>query len=207
MDATPDELRSEVEARRAHLAHNVDRLADRITPSRVAHRQADAARSKLTGIKERVMGTAHDTGTAAHRATAAAGTTAAQIGDTVQQTPAQLRRQTQGSPLAAGIIAFGAGLLAAALLPTSKAEERGGAMLRDHPELLEPVKQAATQAARDVRDEMREPATDALQAVKSTAQDAVDSSRSAAQDAGRRTAGDLKATGQEAAQEIRRPTT
>ncbi|MEV8100297.1 DUF3618 domain-containing protein [Kitasatospora sp. NPDC085879] len=134
MGATPDELRTEVEARRAHLARSVDRLADRVTPSRVAHRKADAARSRVTGIKERVMGTAHDTGASTHRA-AAAGTaesvgatakdTATQIGDGLQP-PAKLRRQTQGSPLAAGIMAFGAGLLAAALLPASAAERAAG---------------------------------------------------------------------------------
>ncbi|MFI8086408.1 DUF3618 domain-containing protein [Kitasatospora sp. NPDC086009] len=214
MGATPDELRSEVEARRAHLARNVDRLADKVAPGRVAHRQAEAARDRITGIRERVMGTVHDTGSSAQRAAAATGEgvehlgetakeTAAQIGDAVQQTPAQVRRRTQGSPLAAGLMAFGAGLLAAALLPTSKVEEQGGAKLREHPELLEPAKQAAVEAVQEVRDELREPAGDAVRAVKSTAQDAAQTSKGAAQDAGQRTAHDLKAAGQEAADEIR----
>ncbi|GAA4838169.1 DUF3618 domain-containing protein [Kitasatospora terrestris] len=214
MGATPDELRGEVEARRAHLAHNVDRLADRITPSRVAHRQADAARQKMTGIKERVMGTAHDTNASAQHAAAAVGDTAGhltdtakdtagQIGGAIQQTPAKLRRQTQGSPLGAGIMAFGAGLLAAALIPTSRPEQRAGAMLREHQEVLEPVKEAAVDAVREVRNELREPAADALEAVKSTAQEAADTTKGAAQDAGRRTAEELKETGQETAAEIR----
>ena len=214
MGATPDELRGEVEARRAHLAQNVDRLADRITPSRVAHRQADAARQRITGIKERVMGTVHDTGASTHRAAVAAGDTgehlgesarqtAAQIGDAVQQAPARVRRQTQGSPLAAGVVAFGAGLLAAALLPTSKAEQQGGEKLREHAEALEPVRRAAVEAVHEVRDELREPAAGAVEAVKDTAQEAVDTSRTTAWEAGQRTAHDLRGTGRDAADDVR----
>ncbi|GHE27951.1 hypothetical protein GCM10018781_80540 [Kitasatospora indigofera] len=218
MGATPDQLRGDIDARRAHLAHNVDRLADRVTPSRVAHRQADAAHRKMTDMKERVMGTAQDAGASTHRAAAAVGDTAerladttrdtaAQIGDAVQQAPAQLRKQTKGSPMAAGIMAFGAGLLAAALLPTSEVEEQGGAKLREHAELLEPAKQAAVEAVQDVREELREPAADAVQAVKDSAQDATDTTTDAVQDAGQRTARDLKATGQDAAREVQQSRT
>ncbi|MFE2914802.1 DUF3618 domain-containing protein [Kitasatospora indigofera] len=217
MGATPDQLRNEIDARRAHLAHNVDRLADKVTPSRVAQRQADAAHQKITGLKERVMGTAQDTGTATHRAAAAVGDTAerlggtakdtaAQIGDSVQQAPAQLRRQTKGSPVAAGIMAFGAGLLAAALLPTSEVEQQGGAKLREHADLLDPAKQAAVEAAQDIRDDLREPAADAVQAVKTSAQDAAVTTKDAAQEAGQHTAHDLKDTGQDAVDEVRQQT-
>ncbi|MCG6494312.1 DUF3618 domain-containing protein [Kitasatospora sp. A2-31] len=228
MGSTPDQLREQIETRRAHLAHNVDRLADRITPSKVAHRKVDAAQRRLTGMKERVMGTAHDTAdttrgvagsvtdtaaqlvdTAKDTATRVGSTakdTATDIGDTVQQAPAQIRRQTQGSPLAAGIIAFGAGLLAAALLPSSRVEAQAGTTLREHAdEVLESAKQTAVSAAQDMRDELREPAAQALDAVKSTAQDAAQAGKEAAQDAGRQTARDLKDTGQEAVQDVRRP--
>ncbi|MGW4895390.1 hypothetical protein ACWEQL_24440 [Kitasatospora sp. NPDC004240] len=61
--------------------------------------------------------------------------TATDIGDSIQRAPAQIRRKTQGSPLALGLMAFGAGLLAAALLPSTKAEA------------LEAVKSTAQDAA------------------------------------------------------------
>ncbi|WP_051813006.1 DUF3618 domain-containing protein [Kitasatospora sp. MBT63] len=210
MGSTPDQLREEVEARRAHLAHNVDRLADKITPSKVAHRRVDAAQQKMTGIKERVMGTAHDTadsaaGRAAHLRDAATDT-AADIGDTLQQAPARIRRETTGSPLAAGIMAFGAGLLTAALLPGSSVEKQAGAKLREHAdEVLDPAKQVAMDAAHDVRDELREPAAQALDVVKSTAQDAAQTSKETIQDAGQQAARDLRTTGQRAAQDVSRP--
>lgn len=227
MGSTPDQLREEIETRRTHLAHNVDRLADRITPGKVAHRKVDAAQRRLTGMKERVMGTAHDTAGATRGAAdgvtdkaaqlrdtakdtvahvgSTAKDTAADVGDTVQQAPARIRRQTQGSPLAAGIMAFGVGLLAAALLPSSRAEAQAGAALREHADtVLEPAKQAAVSAAQDIRDDLREPAAQALDAVKSTAQDAAQAGKEATQDAGRQAAHGLKDTGQAAVQEIRR---
>ena len=215
MGATPDELRSEVEARRAHLARNVDLLADKITPGRIAHRKADAAQQRLTSIKERVMGTTHDTADTAHtladsagdkaaRLGTAAKDTAAQAGDSIQQAPAQLRSRTQGSPLAAGVMAFGAGLLAAALIPTSRTEKEAGVHLAEHADaIVGPVKQTALDAVQEVREELRGPTSDAVEAVKSTAQDAAQTTKDTAVDAGRHTAQDLKAAGQGAVDDVR----
>ncbi|MGW4808949.1 DUF3618 domain-containing protein [Kitasatospora sp. NPDC004272] len=214
MGATPDELRNEVEARRAHLAQNVDRLADRITPSRVVHRRADAARRTMTGIKERVMGPVHDSAASTRHAADATGDTAArlgrtaqggaaQLGESVRRAPEQVRRRTQGSPLGAGLVAFGAGLLAAALLPASRIEERGGERLREHPELLEPVKRAALDTAREVRDDLHDPAARAVRSVEAAARQAADTTAAAARDAGQHAAQELRATGRETAHEVR----
>ncbi|MFF8268518.1 DUF3618 domain-containing protein [Streptomyces sp. NPDC016562] len=214
MGTTPDELRTDVEHRRAHLAHNVDLLADKLTPRRVAQRKAASVRHGLTGVKERVMGTAHDTahsvaggtGRVADSVTETAKEAVGTVGETLQQAPAQVTRQTQGSPLAAGIMAFGAGMLAAALLPTTEAEERAGQQLRQHSDqLLEPVKQVAAEAAHEVKEEMRQPATDAVEAVKSSAQSAVETTTDEAQSAGRETAEGLREVGRDAAQEVRGP--
>jgi gas vesicle protein len=209
---TPDELRNDVESRRAHLAHNVDRLADRVTPSKVARRKVDSVRDHVSGVKERVMGTAHDaahgTSGSLHQAADSVTETAAEVGGNVQETvrraPAQIKRQTQGSPLAVGLMAFGAGMLAAALLPTTAVEERAGQQLRDHADdVLEPVKQTAVQAAQEVRDELREPVADAVQSVKGTAQEAVSTTTRHAQQAGSETADGLRQVGRDTAEEVR----
>ncbi|MFE8911099.1 DUF3618 domain-containing protein [Streptomyces globisporus] len=213
MGTQPDELKSDVEHTRAHLAHNVDRLADKVTPGKVARRKAAATQQRITRVKERVMGTASDTTAAgtqsvadtAQQAGEVAKNTADQVGRSVRQAPDHITQQTQGSPVAAGIIAFGAGMLAAALLPTTDAEERVGAHLRDHSdELLEPVKQTAQGIAQDVKEEMREPAVEAVEAVKSSAQDAVQTTKQKAQDAGQETGTGLREVGQEAAREAGR---
>ncbi|MEU0088571.1 DUF3618 domain-containing protein [Streptomyces sp. NPDC006274] len=234
MGTQPDELRSEVEHTRAHLARNVDLLADRVAPRRIARRKADSAQHRLRGIKEHVMGsakesrsgmssTAHsvaDTAgqgadqmsekakatagkardTAAGKAKDTAGRakeTAGQLGSTAQQAPARMRERTQGSPLAAGVMAFGAGMLAAAFLPSSKAEERVGEQLREHSgELLEPVKQTA----QEVQEGIRGPANEAVEAVRSAAQDAARTTKDETRSAGQDTAQGLRAVGKDETQ-------
>ncbi|MGW6915610.1 DUF3618 domain-containing protein [Kitasatospora sp. NPDC054939] len=219
MGTTPDQLRSHVEARRAHLAHNVDLLADRMAPRRIAHRRVDATRKRLTSVKESVMGSAtdatHSTGdtarTAADTATRTAenlghavGDATSQMSEAVQQAPAQLRRGTRGNPIAAGLVAFGAGMLAAALLPVSEAEERAGAQLREHgSELIEPVKQTATDIVQDVKEGMREPAAQAAASIRSTAQEAVQTTKDTGQEAAQAAADDLRRAGHDAAQQTR----
>ncbi|MFD5932472.1 DUF3618 domain-containing protein [Streptomyces sp. NPDC060333] len=212
MGTTPDELRTDVEYRRTHLARNVDLLADRMTPSKVAQRKVDSMRHRASGVKERVMGTAqntaHGTSGTLHQAADSVTETAKEVGanvqETVQQAPAQVKRQTQGSPLAAGLIAFGAGMLAAALLPTTKAEEHAGQQLKAHSEeLLEPVKQTALQAAQEVREDLKEPVAEAIESVKGTAQEAVSTTTEHAQTAGQETADGLRQVGQDTAAQVR----
>ncbi|MBT2467472.1 DUF3618 domain-containing protein [Streptomyces sp. ISL-66] len=212
MGTTPDELRNDVEYRRAHLARKVDLLADRMAPRKVARRKVSSMRHQVSGVKERVMGTAQDAahGTAGSlgQATDSIAETAKEAGssvqEAVQQAPSQIKRQTQGSPLAAGLIAFGAGMLASALLPTTEVEERAGQQLREHSEeLLEPVKQTALHAAQEVREELREPAAQAVESVKSTAREAVATTTDHAQSAGEETAEELRQVGRNTAEEVR----
>lgn len=221
MGTETDGLRRDVDDTREHLARNVDLLADRVVPGRVARRKIDATQSRLTGIKERVMGTAHsgggaltDTahqvsqqaGHAAGRAGGAVADTASAVGDATQHAPERVRRQTQGSPLAAGVIAFGAGLLVAALLPTTAAEEQIGGQLREHADdLVEPSKQTAAKAARDVRDELREPAAEAVRTVKDSATESARTTGDHARQAGQETAEGLRSTAGDGAAEVRGP--
>ncbi|MER5634654.1 DUF3618 domain-containing protein [Streptomyces nitrosporeus] len=211
MGSQPDELKAEVEDTRAHLARDVDRLADRVAPGKVARRKAGAARHRLTGVRERVMGAAgsardataenaqslsESASGAAEQARETARHAAGQVGGTVRSAPGQVTEQTQGSPLAAGVIAFGAGMLAAALLPTTAAEERAGAQLRDHSdELLGPVRQAAQEAGQEVKEEMRGPATEAVDSLRSTAEEAVQTTRQQAQESGQDAATGLREVG------------
>ncbi|MEU2562924.1 DUF3618 domain-containing protein [Streptomyces longispororuber] len=170
MGPTPDELRQETEETRAHLSDSVDRLAERISPQRVVRRRASSARHRATAVRDRVMGTAHTT---ASRTGGTVEDATGRVREQAGQVPDQLRERTQGSPLAAGLIAFGAGLLTGALLPATSAEARVGRQVREHsPELLEPVRETAREAVRGAGQELREPAREAARAVKDTARDA-----------------------------------
>ena len=58
MGTSPDQMWAVIEATRGRLATDVDRLADRTSPRRVARRRTRRMRGAVSGMRERVMGTA-----------------------------------------------------------------------------------------------------------------------------------------------------
>ena len=145
-------------------------------------------RSAASQTADRVSRTASSAASSVQDAAAsAAGTVqdaASTAADAVQQAPQAIRRQTRGNPLAAGLIAFGAGWLVSSLLPASRREQE----LADQAKQVaqEKVQPVLQQVAGEVGDNLREPAQQAVDSVKATAQDAketvADEGRSAAQD-------------------------
>lgn len=113
------------------------------------------------------MGTAADAADQTQHATAT-------VGDTVSEAPSMVAERAKGSPVAAGLIAFGLGLLASSLIPASKAEQRAAQAVRD---TAEPVLQELADAATETAQNLQEPAQQALQEVTSTASDALDTVR------------------------------
>src|SRR3954449_1867349 len=198
----PDVIRRQIEDTRRELSYDVDALNEKVNPARVVDRRVTAAKGRLSSVKERVMGSAHDTtssaqGMASDAAGSVQGAASSAVGTVqdaassavgaVQQAPDAVVRQTQGNPLAAGLIAFGVGWLVSSLMPVSEKEtqlaQQAEAALREHKDaLLEPAKQAGQQMA----DELKPAAQQAVDQVKSTAQDAAstvkDQGQSAVQD-------------------------
>lgn len=168
MSENPDVIRADIEATRARLGTNVDAVADKVTPSHIVQRQADKVKENVKdavfGVKEKVMGTAdHAAGTAgAHFSDAGAA-----IGDA----PTQVKTKTQGNPLAAGLIAFGAGLLVSSLIPASQQEREAADALKT---AAEPLTSELTEAAKHVAEGLKEPAQAAMDNVKATATDATE---------------------------------
>jgi Protein of unknown function (DUF3618) len=198
----PDVIRRQIEDTRRELSYDVDALNEKVNPARVMDRRVSAAKGRMTRMKERVMGTASDTTTQAQgmasntagsmqdAASSAADTVqsaASSAATAVQQAPDTIVRQTQGNPLAAGLIAFGVGWLVSSLLPSTEkekqlAQQAESAVRENKDTLLEPAKQVA----QEVTEQMRPAAQQAVEEVKSTAQDAAQSvkeeGRAAAQD-------------------------
>jgi uncharacterized protein YjbJ (UPF0337 family) len=171
MAEEPDRLRQDIEGTRASLSRDVDALADKTSPKRVAQR-------RWTSVKEKVMGTSDH---ARHAAGDAAGTVqdaASQVGESVKQAPRAVARQTQGNPLAVGIIAFGAGMLAATLIPVTDAERRAGQQLKENAgEVTDRVKDVASEMKDDLSGSVQHAAAE----VKATAQDAAQTTKQQAQ--------------------------
>lgn len=196
MGQTPDEIRNEIEATRADLRDDVDRIADRTSPKRIAQRRTDRVRSRAHDLKERVMGAAPDRETfheAGQRAQETAHTvrdsvkgTAEQAAETVRSVPGQTARQTQGNPLAAGLIAFGVGLLAGSVISESQAERRAARRLKEQMGgAVEPVKQSVMESAQRVKEDARESAQHAAGQVKESAAEAGQATRESTQEQAR----------------------
>jgi vacuolar-type H+-ATPase subunit H len=195
MGSRPEELRTEIERTREELAYDVDRLADRTVPTRVAGRKWEGAKNRVRSVTDRVMGardTARDKASAvgdkAQEAASRAGDKAQEaahdVADTVRQTPDTVARQTRGNPLAVGLIAFGVGLLTASLLPETEAEKRaGGAVAERSGDLVDKAKETA----REMVDELGGTAREAADQVRETAREAAQHTAEQAKESGRTT--------------------
>ena len=175
MSENPDVIRADIEATRARLGTNVDAVADKVTPSHIVQRQTDKVKENVKdavfGVKEKVMGAADHTADNVHSAKDSAGSHLGDAGAAIGDAPAQLKTKTQGNPLAAGLIAFGAGLLVSSLIPASQKEREAADALKS---AAEPLTTELTDAAKHVAEGLREPAQEAMQNVKATAADATD---------------------------------
>jgi hypothetical protein len=207
----PDEIRADIERTRATLSDDVDNLAESVKPKSVARRQVDKVKDAVGGVKDRVMGSDEDdysSSTVGGKASAAKDAVAdkayatkdavadkayaakdtvsekaSEASEAAREAPATVKRKTQGNPLAAGVIAFGLGMLVSSLIPSSEKERQAVSQLQEN---LEPVKQKATEVARDMGESLKPAAQEAAESVKGTAQEGVESvkqeGQSAAQD-------------------------
>jgi hypothetical protein len=175
MSENPDVIRADIEATRARLGTNVDAVADKVTPSHIVQRQTDRVKENVKdavfGVKDKVMGVADHTADHVHSATGSAGAHVSDAGSAVAAAPGQLKHKTQGNPLAAGLIAFGAGLLVSSLIPASQKEREAADALKS---AAEPLTTELTDAAKQVAEGLKEPAQEAMENVKATATDATD---------------------------------
>ncbi|MBP1785087.1 MULTISPECIES: DUF3618 domain-containing protein [Micromonospora] len=202
MSTDPEQIRREIEATRNNLSSDVDALAYKVSPGRIVDDRKQRVRSALTNVKDKVMGTAsdlgHGTGHAAHsvgdHASSMASTVgdkahsaAATVGDAAHRAPQVVRRKSEGNPIAAGVIAFGVGMLVSSLIPATRREQQVAAQVKEKAaEHGGVVKEKLGEVAGELKEELREPAQHAAESVKATAQDAAyavkDDGRAAAQD-------------------------
>lgn len=220
----PDEIRAEIERTRYELGQDVDALAEKVSPTKAVSRQTNRVKDGLVNVKENIMGSpdhhrhepsmgdrahamADDARASMHGAADQARGYMDQAGDrvsgwaddaqhAVQQAPAQLRGRTAGNPLAAGLIAFGAGLLVSSLIPASRVEQRAAEGLKEQ---AAPLVDEAKQVAQQLREDLEPVARDAAQSVKESATEAVDHVKADGADK----AQDLKAESQDAARQVK----
>ncbi|HKU12347.1 MAG TPA: DUF3618 domain-containing protein [Sinomonas sp.] len=171
MSENPEAIRADIEQTRRRLGYDVDAVADKVTPSHIAHRQTEKIKGAMTNVKDRVMGAAEDTADNTRGALSDAG-------DAVGHAQQRVTQKARGNPLAAGLIAFGAGLLVSSLIPPSQKEQELAQTLK---EKAEPVTQQLSSAASEAASHLKQPAQEALQSVKDTATEATENVKQEAQ--------------------------
>lgn len=200
MTTDPDQLRREIEGTQQDLGTDVNALAEKVTPGRIVQRRVGKARGMARDWRDRVMGAASG---GADTAGGKLGSATTAVTDSAQDAPEKIRRGTQGNPLAAGLIAFGAGWLVSSLVPASPPEQRLAGQLKDSvQEAAGPVTEQLGSAAQELKENLREPAERAVESVKSTASDAAGT----VTDETRSTAQDLRGTAQDATGTVREQT-
>jgi hypothetical protein len=138
--------RSRVGEARDRASDAAHQVSDRA--SGMAHGMSDRASGMAHGMSDRASGMAHG------------------ISDRAQHAPEAMRRQTQGNPMALGMVAFGAGLLLATMLPESRREKQLAQQVE--PGMRRVVDEAGG-AAGEVAADLREEAQHAAEQLKETA--------------------------------------
>lgn len=173
MSDSPEAIRADIERTRAELGQDVDALADKVNPSKIADRQTAKIKGVFGSARDRVMGVADD----AH------GTASSAVSDVSHATSDAahaVKAKAEGSPLAVGLIAFGAGLLAAALIPASSKEKDLAASAKEQ---AQPFVDEVSEVAKGVAADLQEPAQEAAAAVQERVSEAAETVKAEATDA------------------------
>ena len=182
-EVTTEELRRDIAARRDDLGRDLDAIGDRLSPGRMYERTRGRARYRVTTMRQRVMGQARGAGSTIDDAKRHIGEQGRDVGTAVKQAPGQavhaVEERVEGSPLAAGFVAFGIGFLAGSLLPGTRSESDLASRIEPGvAEATRSVASGAKEAASEVADvarneatDLKEQATDAAHEVSSNAQD------------------------------------
>src|SRR5688572_25315426 len=108
MGKSASEVRTEIEGTRQDMSETIDAIADRTSPGRIIQRRRQRMGDGWRSVRERVMGRAEDThGSAsgtAHDLAGSARETGASAVEGARQAPEKVLEQTQGNPIAAGLI-------------------------------------------------------------------------------------------------------
>lgn len=160
-DRRTEQINRDIERTRVQLSQNVDELGDKVSPGQAMARQKEAAKNRVFGVKDKVMGSASGAG--------------GSMSDTASGAVHGIEARTEGNPLAAGVIAFGVGLLASSAFPATRVEQRVAQQgLDTAKEHGQPVVDEAKSMASDMGSQLKETAKAGADEVKSSAQDSAE---------------------------------
>ena len=175
MAQTTSELTRQIDEQRSTLGYHLDELGDKVSPRRMTERRKYAMRDRVTSVKDRVMGSTN-------AGTERASEMKDEAMDAARRAPEAARRQYEGNPLAAGLLAFAAGLVVAALVPETEREQQLAQSVQPHLEsAASEMGSAAQESAEALKPQAREAAEHVKQQAQESAETAKEDARQAAQ--------------------------
>ena len=179
---------ADIDATRSNLSRDIDELTNKVSPGRVVERRKQAAKGRIGSVRDKVMGAVPMSGSGGSgggvggKVSDAAGS----VSDTAGGALDAVGSKAQGNPLAAGLVAFGAGMLISALIPASEKEaevaQRAVDAAKEHGQ---PVLDEAKSVGQQMGQDLKESAAESAQQVKETAQGSVENVKEQGQSSAR----------------------
>lgn len=172
MDTSTDqmsthELRRDIAAQRQDIGRDLEAIGDRLSPGRVADRSRERVRRRATSWRDRIMGSMED---ARDRVGEAMPSSPSSIGS---ESPSEMvTEKVEGSPLVAGMVAFGIGFIAGSIFPASSRERE---LARSIEPQVKQVARTATDTAKEAGEHLAPVVQDEANAVKDEASQAASS--------------------------------
>jgi gas vesicle protein len=182
MGESAAELRREIDNTRQHMTTTVDAIGDRVVPGRIMERRKNRWRASLASMRDSVMGTSHSVGDRMSSSSSSLTDSMRDRTETMREEMGEMRdevahlgdaalERTEGNPFAAGMVAFGLGMLAATVLPSSRAERRAADRVKD---AAQPLMEEASEAAHDLVESAKEHGAEHVQAVRESGSEAAE---------------------------------
>lgn len=196
------------EAFEQRLGERKEEIVDRVSPSRVWQRKTAGVRRRLdevstsisgmTARRENPMaGNGSKVRGQAQEISGRASSAVSNMGDQARTGPPALAERTGRNPFAAGLMAIGAGFLAASLLPPTEREREAAQRLRTE---LEPLKRQASDVGRQMAGELRPLAEGSVEQLKERAAGSVEQVKQETQGSVRQ----VKAEAEDASAQVQR---
>lgn len=171
-----EQLTSDIADTREDLSRNLDALNEKVNPSKVMERRKHAVRTRFGAMKDKIMGSAQDMNSGSYEARGTMGERASGAAESAtgaaQDAARAVQQRAEGNPLAAGLIAFGAGMLISSVIPASKQEAQAAEKLVETArEQGQPVIDEARSIGQEMGEHLKAEAGQAADEVKSTAQE------------------------------------
>ena len=171
---------ADIAATRHSLSRDIDELTDKVSPARVVDRRKEAAKSRLSSVRRKVMGSAGASGGGSVSGAASS------VSDAASGAVGAVGARAQGNPLAAGLVAFGAGMLISALVPASEKEaqaaRRAVDAAREHGQpVVEQAKSVGAQLGQDLKESAAESADQLTSSTRDSLKTVTDEGRTSAE--------------------------